>query len=373
LEIRGPFISFSSFLFKREGCAVSLPKIRRGFTLIELLVVIAIIAILIALLLPAVQQAREAARRTQCRNNLKQLGIAIHNYHDNFNVFPSGFIDTEWTASGAGEIINNRGWAWSAYILPYIDQAPLYNQFNFKLSPYSFAPGGGAGTGNQLLIATPLPAYSCPSDTKPATVANNNGASGNGDGWGTPAIATASYMAVRGCFDGTPCQANGTFVAVGPRSNGMFRVNGNIRIRDITDGTSNVVAVGEVRWMPLITDIGGNPDVGSQRQFAYGSITNSGGPNCNNNNSTGNGMHLHARATHKSPNAPQILASENHANFHSMHVGGAHFVLADGSVRFIGENIDNTSTNYTAAVANGPYGTYQRLGAIADGQVLGDF
>ena len=99
---------------------------KTGFTLIELLVVIAIIAILIALLLPAVQQAREAARRTQCRNNLKQIGLALHNYHDNFNVItPLAYGD-----GGINAQTSNPTWAWSTMILPYMDQAPLYNQLN---------------------------------------------------------------------------------------------------------------------------------------------------------------------------------------------------------------------------------------------------
>lgn len=103
---------------------------RRGFTLIELLVVIAIIAILIALLLPAVQQAREAARRTQCKNNLKQMGLALHNYHDNYQFFPNGNV-----ASSAG------GWglSWYARILPFVDQAPLYNQLTFSGTQHGWA------------------------------------------------------------------------------------------------------------------------------------------------------------------------------------------------------------------------------------------
>ncbi len=108
---------------------------RRAFTLIELLVVIAIIAILIALLLPAVQQAREAARRTQCKNNLKQLALALHNYHDVFNTFPPGSVlpqagnTTPYPpASHNNPMARTAGWTWSAFILPYIDQAPMYNQ-----------------------------------------------------------------------------------------------------------------------------------------------------------------------------------------------------------------------------------------------------
>lgn len=103
------------------------PRLRRGFTLIELLVVIAIIAVLVALLLPAVQQAREAARRSSCKNNMKQLGLALHNYHDTHFSFPPGYLDQD-SYGGFGFVDINQGhWAWSASLLPFLDQAPLYN------------------------------------------------------------------------------------------------------------------------------------------------------------------------------------------------------------------------------------------------------
>jgi prepilin-type N-terminal cleavage/methylation domain-containing protein len=345
-------------------------KRRQGFTLIELLVVIAIIAILIALLLPAVQQAREAARRTQCRNNLKQIGIALHNYHDTFNLLPMGVSDSTTDADRLGV-----GWSWSTFLLPYIDQAPLYNQFNFNLTPYACAtnPCTTANTGNQLLVATPLAAFSCPSDTKPTVTGNNGGAANTGAGQGAANVATSSYMGCRGAFDGVTCTDSGGVITSHARANGLMRVNGRINFRDVTDGLSNVFAVGEVRWIPFITDINGDTNVGSQRQFVYGNVQTTGGPDCTANGRNTNGPHLHLRAAHKKLNSPQILASEQHVNFHSLHVGGAHFLMGDGAVKFISENIDNTSTNHTAAVLNGPYGTYQRLGAIADGQVVGDF
>src|SRR5688500_4365529 len=110
---------------------------RRGFTLIELLVVIAIIAVLIALLLPAVQQAREAARRTQCRNNLKQIGLALHNYHDVHNTFPMGYCAGMTYVDGASD--TSPGWSWATYILPQLDQGPLYNQFNWSAAPDTVA------------------------------------------------------------------------------------------------------------------------------------------------------------------------------------------------------------------------------------------
>src|SRR3954454_25192238 len=111
-------------------CSTS--TVRRGFTLIELLVVIAIIAILIALLLPAVQQAREAARRTQCKNNLKQIGLALHNYHDTCNSFPPGWINT-WASNPPRSNFPGNSWGWNAMILPMMDQGNVYNQINWSV------------------------------------------------------------------------------------------------------------------------------------------------------------------------------------------------------------------------------------------------
>jgi prepilin-type N-terminal cleavage/methylation domain-containing protein len=340
---------------------------RSAFTLIELLVVIAIIAILIALLLPAVQQAREAARRTQCRNNLKQIGLALHNYHDNYQLFPMGWVDV---VGGNNEPPGGHGWAWSAYVLPYLDQAPLYNQFNFNTTPYACVVCTQPVTGNQALVGTPLTVFSCPSDTKPKTAANNTGSVGLG--LGTAAIATSSYMGCRGAFEGAPCGISGTNVNVDARNNGLLVINRTRNFRDITDGTSNVIAVGEVRWTQLMT-VAGTNNVGSVRQYLYGNITNAGGPDCTRNGPNNNGSQLHLRTTHKKLNGPQLPASNLHRAFHSMHVGGAHFLMGDGAVRFVSENIENTVTGYTAALVNGPYGLYQRLGAINDGQVVGDF
>lgn len=336
-------------------------SVRQGFTLIELLVVIAIIAVLIALLLPAVQQAREAARRSQCRNNLKQLGLALHNYHDNSQVFPMGFSDTVW---GNAEVTGD-GWAWAAGLLPFIDQAPLYSQLNFNTNPYNIA-------GNQALIATPLFVFSCPSDIKPAVTPNNPGNAANSRG--ATAVATSSYMASAGPFEGSPCVSNGGVPAPDARNIGLFRVNTSLSFRHITDGTSNVFAVGEVRWIPNGTDQS-NANFGSDRQFIYGHVTTGGGPKCDNNGVNNNGFHNHARWTRQKMNGPLLGAANLERAFHSTHVGGAHFLMGDGAVRFVSENIDHSATNYTAATPNlsGPYGLYQRLSAISDGQVVGEF
>ena len=143
----------------------------RGFTLIELLVVIAIIAILIALLLPAVQQAREAARRTQCKNNLKQIGLAMHNYHDVYLGFPPGYMNTApYHANGNGPISGNYSqWVWGAMILPYIDQAPLYSRLQVGDIRLADALTAGGPYDSTDLLATPLTAFMCPSDVGPAT------------------------------------------------------------------------------------------------------------------------------------------------------------------------------------------------------------
>ena len=129
---------------------------RRGFTLIELLVVIAIIAVLIALLLPAVQQAREAARRSQCTNNLKQIGLALHNYHDVYNTFPAGYIDQ-------GVAANRGHYSWTSAILPYIDQAPLSNLMRVGDVPLSTNL-----TNNLTAMQTPLSGFACPSNPAPS-------------------------------------------------------------------------------------------------------------------------------------------------------------------------------------------------------------
>ena len=351
------------------------PRRRRshyGFTLIELLVVIAIIAVLIALLLPAVQQAREAARRTQCRNNLKQLGLALHNYHDVNNVFPMGFSDS---VMGNTEILGD-GWAWGAAVLPFLDQVNLYNQFNFNTNPYNCVTCGAVPTGNQALVATPLAAFRCPTDVNPGVISNNPGSAAAGKG--TNAVALSNYMGCGGPFDGSPCVAsasNATVPVPEARNIGLFRTNTSVSFRDIYDGTSNVFAVGEVRYIPNGTDSTGAA-YGSSRQFIYGNVTTGGGPLCSNNGYNNNGFHLHGRWTREKINVPLLAALNPDRSFHSLHVGGAHFLMADGAVRFVSENIDHTNTNYVAGPPsnlNGPYGTYQRLGAINDGQVVSDF
>ncbi|MBI3862310.1 MAG: DUF1559 domain-containing protein [Planctomycetia bacterium] len=269
---------------------------RRGFTLIELLVVIAIISVLVALLLPAVQQAREAARRTQCRNNLKQLGLALHNYHSAHNTFPPGYV------AGAAYPATSNGWGWCAQLLPHLDQTPLYNSINFQ------APIENAA--NLPWLAKTLPGMLCPSDL-------TGGSFSISDATGTvmiPAAAPASYAATVGDDDSEADALTG---------NGVFYRNSRTRISDIIDGTSTTVLVGE-------------------RAFAYVNATWSGAPN--NAVVTAGPLNPWKLATASSPvfvqvhnNWINIMTDSDGGldDFSSLHAGGVQLLFADGSVRFI--------------------------------------
>lgn len=325
---------------------------RSGFTLIELLVVIAIIAILIALLLPAVQQAREAARRTQCRNNLKQIGLALHNYHDTHNIFPySTMNDGAMTASTTERTIlgsrglNHRGWS---LLLPYIDQAPLYNQINFSEpaaafnTPWTFSSDPFTN-GNAQVFSKSLPAFLCPSD--------------NGDpfyrstGIHYQISAQASAAGLYGAktsydFNITAYSSSRAFYDAENRlTRRMFGVNNSARIRDITDGTSNAVAVSEgtldIR-NGIANTWGYSKWVGNGIDFGYA-----------------NGINFWPCCSWSPPitSIPGRLA--NWGTPGSTHTGGAHGLMADGSVRFFSENLDRT--------------TQLRLAMTADGNPLGDF
>lgn len=292
---------------------------RRGFTLIELLVVIAIIAILIALLLPAVQQAREAARRTQCRNNLKQIGIALHNYHDTFNVFPIGHaFRPTGTAPSAGAN-GGKGWAWSAYILPYVDGAPLYNQFDFNVSIAGAMETGtaAAGSKNRVLAQSPAEWARCPSSVAPSQQPYGNSA----DAFYMAQAAVTTYKASAGSFDN-----NGSLYPHSnqKRANGLFFRDSMVRMRDITDGTSNVIAVGEADW-----------NINTAARL-YGGINTTTGL-------TSGQSDKHLSSGEFPLNARNPTAGVAYARaFASPHEGGVFFLFADGHIAFISENIQHT-------------------------------
>ena len=327
---------------------------QRGFTLIELLVVIAIIAVLIALLLPAVQQAREAARRSQCKNNLKQLGLALHNYHDTVNMFPAaaywrdpatGFALNAYNGGGSGAtMVGQISHSWLVSILPYFDQAPLYMTWNFSQNL--------TGATNLVAASTHLNALVCPSDPN-ATVGNKftgmGGTMGRGN-YGASATGVAGATIDRNA------------VAVSDR--GLMCYNGNTNISGVVDGTSNSVAVWEVRAGVSAGDPRGvwaNGRVGGAyvgfclNDGSYGSTGDCRGINWgadggddvwNADSQFAQGMGAHAGA-------------DGQAGAKSLHVGGVHALMADGAVRFISQNINGD--------------THRRLTAIADGQVIGEF
>lgn len=287
-----------------------LQSVKRGFTLIELLVVIAIIAILIALLLPAVQQAREAARRSECKNNLKQIGLAMHNYHDTYRVLPPGFnVDLVVANTATG----NGGLGWSGSILPGLDQSNVYNMIDFNAD---------WGTGdNEKACATYLSVYRCPSDI---TVKHRNHD-------GIDARVPTSYLA---CFSGTrgsDSEANVT------DADGTFFLNSSIGIRDITDGTSNTIAAGE-----CVNDFDAFKD-----HFYIGSTSIGGW----------DGAPREYSEYVASTGVP--MNTTNEVCFGSLHTGGAQFLFLDGSVRFLSENMSQT--------------VYSYLGSRADGNPIGDF
>ena len=308
----------------------------RAFTLIELLVVIAIIAVLIALLLPAVQQAREAARRSQCKNNLKQLGLAMHNYHDTVQVFPCG---------GFSQMVADNVDAdkcWMHMILPYIDQGPLYN----GLVPY-FSNGSFARNWPAALIGTKIPTLMCPSD--PGTGRTTFG--------GTFYGFCGNYVM---CAAGTDF---GTGPNVGLKLNGLFYTFSSTRIRDITDGTSNTVMASEVVCVPDAPALSFCNVTGYDYRGAYYNNTNTGmlfgtqnPPNTTVPDKTWNACTV---PTSKMAPCDSCDGSQNAIAARSFHTGGVHAVMADGAVRFISNNINT--------------GLFQGLGSRAGGEVIGDF
>ncbi len=374
-------------------------RAKKGFTLIELLVVIAIIAILIALLLPAVQQAREAARRSQCKNNLKQIGLSLMNYHDVHKTLPPGVT----VADAAYGVSNYFGW--TTHILPFFDQAPLFKKLNTKVS---FTNATGTPN-NAALCGTILTAARCPSDAgpdqDPAGSAITAGTAGAFD------MGTANYVANYGV--GMPdARAN-------PRDvQGVMGANTRVRIRDCKDGMSNVILAAERRNPKICAEwsVNGGPannagELGGCTFWAAGSgtgsvttaavqtpatvasyalyqilgTTRSGqvadnvtsgttkGTNALVGNLTGDANVTSVTAwTNAAAGTIKINKTLGNANtmsgdyqdattvgFSSWHTGGMQAVLGDGTVRFLSENIDST--------------IYENLSRRSDGKTLGEF
>ena len=338
---------------------------RAGFTLIELLVVIAIIAILIALLLPAVQQAREAARRTQCKNNLKQLGLALHNYESTYNVLPPGWVASQgltYPAGGGNSTTGTDGhgsWGWAALVLPYIDQAPLFNSLQVGIEIRTALDDST----KLALMQQVYPAFRCNSDTAPAT---NERRQFTGFAGTVRRLSTSNYV---GWNSGTYGWLPGDTAGSESRK-GFFTMNSNTRFRDATDGLSNSLLVGERMYKSFRSgtcDINCNAAVVFANEWNNNFANSRRNPRFGNTNTLGMGEgHINSIFT-GDPTAPgnncNAICARGAASYH---VGGAQFAFGDGTVRFISENID---WQPDIAVNSG----YERLGAIGDGQPVGEF
>ena len=327
----------------RSGRKFAEPAVQpvRGFTLIELLVVIAIIAVLIALLLPAVQQAREAARRSQCKNNLKQLGLAMHNYHDSHGVLPPGGIgEALWSNNLEASDRAN----WMQMILPYIDQAPLYNQ----ISPYMALPNPGqtnsawSWPGTKTIISILM----CPSDPAGPKI----------NGYSTSLGFQGNYVASAGSTLFSPSTSNGT------KLNGLFYQMSSTRMRDMIDGSSNTLLMGElILQKDLSTSLGTNQnDWRGAYWDNYGVLVFFSAnypPNTDQPDSiitcVSTALSPCAAVANGSTSGNIVLYSR------SYHTGGVQSAMADGSVRFITQSLNRA--------------VFQSLGSRNDGNVIGDY
>ncbi|WP_437193599.1 DUF1559 domain-containing protein [Planctomicrobium sp. SH527] len=291
-----------------------------AFTLIELLVVIAIIAILIALLLPAVQQAREAARRTQCRNNLKQLGLALHNYASTHGYFCPGGVArsgpgaTNWCRNDPTVKYNGLA-PWTVLILPFLEQTTLYNQFNFNedFTVLADAAVYRGSTKNNEAFNQRLSLYWCPSDpnANPNTnVSNYRGVQGGGNGMHDCAGAASRFF-----------------------TNGILYVNSRIGFKDITDGTSNVFLVGESHYNPTLQH---SP---AQRASGWASAVSVKTDGSLAPTLSATSLGINSWANNVDTTSPLYWVMSEY--FGSRHTGGCQFLMADGSVHFVSQNIDS--------------------------------
>ena len=359
-------------------------SLKRGFTLIELLVVIAIIAILIALLLPAVQQAREAARRTQCKNNLHNIGLALHNYHDVYIKFPPGVISVG-ANTAASPLMNQQ--PWSVHILPQMEQSALFNEINFELTAGNTATAAPGVSTNAALGGNTLPIFRCPSDSSDITSDNadtanaagtnqaNDTAKHAGGNWSR---GTSNYVANWGAGDapaptGTrPTDATGTTGTID--GGGMFFVNSSLSFRDMLDGSSNTFHVGERDG--FIWGENGSPWGTGQRKtyaFWYGICCLAPATGCGANSTLGAGNRAGDiyGCTGVKLNGQRIgtgTAFLGDVAFSSQHEGGGHFLMGDGAVRFVGENIQSIITGVDST-----QGLYQNLSDRRDGNPVAEF
>jgi prepilin-type N-terminal cleavage/methylation domain-containing protein/prepilin-type processing-associated H-X9-DG protein len=343
---------------------------RRAFTLIELLVVIAIIAILIGLLLPAVQKVREAAARMQCSNNLKQIGLALHNYHDSYKRFPPGYVDGNTNPNLTPDNDVGPGWGWASFLLPYLEQGNVYNKINFNVT---------VGTGvNTQVSQLDLSVFQCPSDGNQQTCVLYNWNTYTGANPPTVLVSHSNYVGCNGwmeCFNGAGGSDSGSGGTdglpgvLGSSGRGIFFRNSRNNTASVTDGLSNTIFVGErssnhapATWtgaVPLAMCpawMATTPFTGPYIPPASAPV----GPNGSAYDNADYGEALvfgHCNATHL-PSAD--LPFWDPDTYYSFHPGpGANFVFGDGSVHYLTSGINPT--------------TYQALGTIAGGEVANDW
>jgi prepilin-type N-terminal cleavage/methylation domain-containing protein len=324
--------------------------LRGGFTLIELLVVIAIIAILIGLLVPAVQKVREAAARTQCENNLKQIGLSLQTFNDTYKRLPAAMIHSgRATAHGlpySGPEVNYSGQPYLVYnhpgfvaLLPYIEQAPLFNQYNYQYvsstsSPYGMPTGPNPSPNpNQTIVGAALvPVFVCPSDESPPPVVTSSDA-GSTNFYERVSARRGNYLFNTGAYtDYSNDWASTSISARGPFGN-----NGAAAVGRIADGTSNTIAIGESKQLSISTSFGPYPLYGTHTAVhGYGYY---------------DGFEPNYRYGHCSGSS--TLWCEYAWGFGSWHTNITNFVFLDGSVRGITDGMNNATFRALVTMAGG--------------------